>query len=134
MQFIKNITSRITRNLPFRMAVGRFGILLMKVGRVLQVRYANYNSEVRLKHEIICASHCTLHVSEALIESATLSFDGPTSQPRKITPMVRDLFSIRGVAHITLRPYEVEIRKGNVFSWQELLPSLERVVLEHLTA
>ena len=146
MQFLNKIVSRvlaavsyrwerIATNMPLRMAVGRFGIWLAKVGRVLQVRYANRNSEFRLKHEYFPNPDiCALHVSAQVTRSATLTFDSPDSQPGEMTPMVRALFSIKGVNKVWLHPYEVSISKARVFSWQKILPEVEKVVLEHLTA
>ena len=131
MQFLKQFFT----NRPFRMAVGRFGIWLTKVGRALQLRYANRNSEFQLKHEYhLNPEICTLHVSAAVTERAILTFESPDQQPREMTPMVRALFNIRGVAEVVLQPYVVRIKKARVFSWQEILPSVEKVVLEHLTA
>ena len=146
MQFLNKVVSliraavsyrweRITTNMPLRMKVGRFGIWLVKVGRVLQVRYANWNGEFRLKHEYPPNPDiCVLYVSAQVTRSATLTFDSPDSQPKEMTPMVRALFSIRGVDKVWLHPYEVSIVKARVFSWQEILPEVEKVVLEHLTA
>lgn len=116
------------------MRVGRFGIWLAKVGRALQVRYANWNGEFRLKLEYYPNPNaCTLHVSEAVTSEQILTFDSSAYQVEKMTPMVRALFDIRGVAKVTLRPYVVGIYKARVFSWQELLPSIERVVMDSLT-
>ncbi len=133
MQFLNKVVSRIraavsyrwgriTTNMPLRMKVGRFGIWLVKVGRVLQVRYANWNNEFRLKHEYFPNPDiCALYVSAQVTRSATLTFDSPDSQPKEMTPMVQALFSIKGVNRIWLHPYEVSIVKARVFSWQEIL-------------
>ena len=147
MKFINNIVSRIRAavnyrwerivlNLPFRMVVGRLGIQLMKFGRVLQVRYANWNSEFRLKHEFskFSPTYCYIFVSEPVTGEIKLTFSSPNSQPTRMTPMVSALFDIKGVKSVALLPYEVVIVRGEVFSWEELLPSIEKVILEHLTA
>lgn len=144
MQIFNNLVSRfraavsyrwkqITTNMPLRMKVGRFGIWLVKVGRTLQIRYANWNSEFRLEHEYFPnPDMCTLHVSEAVTDKMILTFESPDWQPKEMTPLVKALFNTKGVAKVLLRPYQVGITKARVFSWQELLPSVERVVLEHL--
>jgi len=108
MKFFSNIVSRIRAvasyrwerivlNLPFRMAMGRLGIFLMKIGRVLQVRYANWNSEFRLKHELWSSmpERCHIHVSEPVTNVNELTFETQGSQPRRITPMVTALFDIK---------------------------------------
>ncbi|KKR07237.1 MAG: hypothetical protein UT43_C0029G0007 [Parcubacteria group bacterium GW2011_GWC1_39_29] len=147
MKFLRSLTARIRRavryrwerittNMPLRMKVGRFGIWLVKIGRTLQVCYANWNSELRMKVEVdrTISDYCTIHVSEEISQRKALSFPSPTAQSDKATPMVHALFGIKGVAAVTLSRYEIHIMKGRVFSWQELLPSIEKVVMEHLTA
>jgi len=127
---------RIVLNLPFRMVMGRFGILLMKLGRALQVRYANWNSEFRLEHEIaICLPGlCWVNVSERVTDKPELTFISRSSQPHNMTQMVSALFDIKGVSSVLLQPYRVSIGKGDVFSWEEILPFVDEVILEHLTA
>jgi len=126
---------QITTNMPLRMRVGRFGIWLVKVGRALQVRYANWNSEFRLEHKLIpIVNFGIFHVSDIVTDKEVLSFFSRNSQPSFRTPLVDALFEIRGVARVTLKPYRIEIEKASVFTWQELLPDIERVILEHLTA
>lgn len=127
---------RITLNLPFRMAVGRFGIRLMEFGRILQVRYANWNGEFRLKNVISPdnTDFCTINVSEEVTSRTILSFDSRDSQPQERTPMVCELFNVKGVRTIYLKPYEISVIKGSVFSWREVLPDVERVILKHLAA
>lgn len=127
---------RLFTNLPFRMTIGKFGIWLVKVGRILQIRYANWNSEFRLKchADENYAAQVTIEVSEPLTEETVLSFGGPSEQSGKQTPLVRDLFKIKGVSTIHLRRYRIDLYKGGVFSWDEILPSVEKTILAHLTA
>ena len=145
MQFVNNLVAsilaainyrweRVVLNFPFRMAVGRFGIRLTEFGRILQVRYANWNGEFRLKQEFHPNPNvCTLHVSDMVTKMIILTFESPNCQPKEMTPMVKTIFGIKGVARVTLKPYAIGIEKARVFSWQELLPSVEKIVLEHLT-
>ena len=133
--FFNSIIERITRNLPCRMALGRLGIKLMKLGRFLQVRYANWNSEFRLSVEFYPNPDCcSVHVSEIITEETILTFDSPSRQWEKQIPLVVELFQIKGVRRVTVEPYEVSIEKGCVFSWDELLPRIEEVLLKHLIA
>lgn len=126
--------SQFCTNLPFRMKLGKFGMWLMKVGRVLQERYANWNSEFRMDHEFVPnPDMCIFHVSEVVTDQRILSFDSLNAQPEKKTPMVRELQSIKGLVRITIQPYMISIEKGRVFNWREILPRIDEVLLEHLT-
>ncbi len=121
------------RNLPLRMAAGRFGIWLMKVGRVLQVRYANWNSEFRLEREFFPNPNCcTIHVSALVTEEMILTFDCRSWQPKKMTPMVSALFDIKGISKVTLQSYEIHLVKGKVYRWEEILPAAEETILKYL--
>lgn len=109
----------------------------MKVGRYLQVNYAGWNSKFRLKHELYLSTDpdsCNIHVSERVTTETLITFSSAAGQPTKMTPMVRELFGIGGIAQIILYPYRVYLRKASVFSWEELLPRIDEVVLKHLTA
>ena len=59
---------------------------------------------------------------------------GPEAQPDKMTPLVRDLFSIKGVASVTLSPYKVILDKGRTFSWMDIQQPVEDVLGRHLTS
>lgn len=132
---VKQWWSDAFRNLPLRMTAGRFGIWLMSIGRFLQVRYANWNGEFRLKHEF-CTNpdYCIIHVSDPVIKETIITFDSPNSQPDKSMPIVQDLFDINGVAKVTIQRYRVSIEKGHVYRWEELLPDIENILLKHLAA
>lgn len=125
---------QIAINMPLRMQLGRLGILLVHFGRLLQVRYANWNYEFRLKAEVHPnPNFCTFHVSEEITTKMILTFESRDSQREERIPLVDDLFSIRGIAKVTLMPYKLMIGKGAVFSWEELSPDIEAVLLRHLT-
>ena len=125
---------RILRSLPFRMRVGKFGIWLMKVGRFLQVRYANWNSEFRLEREF-CPNpdYLVIHVSDVVTQEPILTFGGTIHQEKKQTPMSRELLMLKGIKSITLQPYQISIGKARVFEWREILPKAEETILKHLT-
>jgi hypothetical protein len=123
----------ISLKLPFRMAIGKFGIKLQRLGRFLEVRYANWNNLFRLKIEYLSEeTFAAFHVSEVIIKEAILSFGSPSSQTEKQTPMVKELFLVNGVAEIYLYPYKIVVERGVVFSWEELRPKIERVIKKHL--
>lgn len=127
------------RRLPFRMAIGKFGIKLMEFGRFLQVRYANWSSEVRIKTEILASADdpeyaAHIHISEELLsEDAVITFSYPGAQEKKKIPLVDQLFAIQGVKDFYVERYGLFIKKARVFDWKELLPQIEKVVLEYIT-
>ncbi len=40
---------------------------------------------------------------------------------------------MKGVTEVVFRPYHISIGKARVFSWEEILPEIEKVILKHLT-
>ncbi len=74
---------------------------------------------------------CWISVSEQVTQEGRLTFTGPKVQPNKMTPMVQELFGIKGVATITLLPYKIIIDKG-AFSWVDLQQPIEDVLRKHL--
>lgn len=145
MQYLKNFLRRISEklkfhwnqfltSLPLRMQLGKLGIWLAKVGRILQTRYANWNSEFRLEHEFHPdPDRCSVHVSEPVTNRRILSFDSPSEQVGEQTEMIKSLFGIKGVVSVTLKGYEISIGKGRVYNWNELLPSVDEIIVKHLT-
>ena len=135
-KFFTTQWAKLLLNLPFRMFLGRLGIRLMAAGRFLQVRYANWNNEFRLRFRLevqqLERGSAVFDVSCQVTQEAVLSFPSPNSQFKKQTRMVQRLFSIQGVRSVILSPYAVNIAKGEVFSWAELRPEIERVILEEL--
>ena len=79
-------------------------------------------------------NRCWIDVSEQVTPMAKLTFGGPEAQPDKMTPLVRDLFSIKGVASVTLSPYKVILDKGRTFSWMDIQQPVEDVLRRHLTS
>lgn len=129
--FFKTLGERLKLHLPFRMAVGKIGIWLMKVGRYLQVEYANWNREFRMKGETN-EWWLMLHVSEAITSCQTVTFHSKNTNLEYKPPFVDALFDIKGVKEVIIRPYEISIKRAEVFTWDELRPEIERVILEHL--
>lgn len=125
---------KVKRNLPFRIAIGRFGMWLVKIGGFIQLRYAGWNRKLRLKHEFPPNPDiCCLHFSEPATTECILSYMGPNSQLDKQTPMIEELFKVRGITEMFLKPYELQIEKAKVFEWGEILPKAEKIVIKHLT-
>lgn len=135
MQYLGYLYNRIRTNLPFRMSIGKLGIVLVRVGRALQTRYANWNSEFRLKHTVLGVVPAVIfHVSEQVTGLPVLTYSGPSAQLHLQTPLVRALFGIKGVAEVRLEPYRVRIEHGEVFDPYDLIPEIDAVILKHLTA
>lgn len=51
---------------------------------------------------------------------------------RKKTPLIYDLFRIKGIKRVIPNSYEVKIEKESVFDWQEILPEAEKIIIKHL--
>jgi hypothetical protein len=80
---------------------------------------------------------CLLHVSEPILAGSvrTLSFNGPEDQPKKITPLVKDLFcNVKGLTEVIIYRHKIAIMRTPVFQWREILPTAEEIVLRHLAA
>lgn len=45
--------------------------------------------------------------------------------------LVKNLFLIPGIASIYLSPYKISIKKGKVFSWEELIPNIKKVIYNY---
>jgi len=133
--FFQNILDRGARNAPFRMTLGKLGIRLVAVGRWLQVRYANWNSEFRLNfRDLGTRNYADFEVSEEIVSVQCLTFSARSSQIEKQPDLVKALFNIKGVTGISLYPYIIRIVKAEVFGWDELRPDIEAAILKHLAA
>ncbi len=77
-------------------------------------------------------NRCNVDVSKQVMRKGKLTFNGPEAQPNKMTPMVRDLFRIKGVSGVILSPYRISIDKGGVFYWIDIQQSIEEVLRKHL--
>jgi len=120
--------------LSLSMQIGKFGIFLVKLGRKLQEKYANWNSEFRLKQEFYPNPDiCDLHVSFLVTESIIQTFDSRFSNLKNQTPMVKDILLVEGVSKLQLTPYKISITKAPVFSWHEILPDVEKIILKYGT-
>lgn len=75
---------------------------------------------------------CWIDVSKQVTLKGRLTFNGPEAQPAEMTPMVRELFAIKGVATVILLSYKIIIDKGNTFSWNELQQPVEDVLCKYL--
>ena len=126
------LLDRLARHMPFRMTLGKLGIRLVHLGRFLQIRYANWNQEFRLKSERtpgIDHGWRLYHVSVPVTGESIISFNSANSQPNKQIPVVVSLFKVRGICRVILRPYMIELVIGSVFSYEELGPQIEEVIL-----
>jgi hypothetical protein len=135
--YFKNLLDNAACKMPFRMTLGKLGIRLMAIGRWLQVRYANWNGEFRLKFVpggYYENNRGIFHVSQIVVTCETLTFVSKTSQQNKQTELVKNLFEIPGVDRITFHQYQIVIYKAEVFGWDEIRPQIEATILKHLTA
>jgi len=116
-----------------RLPVDQLGILLSRIRGILKTRHTDLDDKPRLIHEIYPNPvACHFHVSERLTNVDRLSFLSLDAQLSKQTPLVKALLAQRGVSSVVLIPYEITIRRGEVFSWEELFPWIDAIILEHL--
>jgi hypothetical protein len=72
-----------------------------------------------------------VHVEDRVTDIA-IYFDGPGVAPEDQLDLVRDLFEIRGICSMTIMPHKIELAKGHVFEWNELVAKILNVVKNHL--
>ena len=100
-----------------------------KTRKTLQLWYAYRNKDFRLKHQFYPnPNYCTLNVTGQVTREMILTF---TSQEKK-TPIINDLFRIKGIKRVIPEAYEVKLKKESVFDWQEILPEAEKIIIKHL--
>ncbi|HTX86686.1 MAG TPA: NifU N-terminal domain-containing protein [Candidatus Nanoarchaeia archaeon] len=131
-KFARRIFRRLALHLPWRMAIGKFGILLCQIGRFLQVKYANWNSQFRLKVEYSADNWVDVHVSEMITTREVTTFRSKDSNHNFSTPLSKALFEIKGVVSFHFFPYKLQIEKAGVYYWSELLPQIEASLFKHL--
>jgi hypothetical protein len=71
-------------------------------------------------------------VSEPVTSQSYLSFNHPTAQPGMQTPLVKALFGIQGVNYVSFKPYEVNVHWSGVFTPEEMVPKLKKLITKHL--
>ncbi len=65
-----------------------------------------------------------IHLDEMVTKKMIETFDSPVRPDycqEEWPPLVQDLFKIRGIKRVTLTPYEINLEKGSVFEWNELV-------------
>ncbi|MEK7661963.1 MAG: NifU N-terminal domain-containing protein [Patescibacteria group bacterium] len=50
----------------------------------------------------------------------------------RLRPLVDALFKIPGVVSVTIKQYSVSIKKGEIFTWDEIRPQAEKILKKHL--
>jgi len=119
---------------PGRVALGKLGMWMVRVGEALQRCYAGWNKTFRLKVEqygVQCMA--IFHVSEKVTDQWRLSFDSPDAQLNKQPSYVKQLFDLNGVTTVYLSPYSIQVNWGKVFSAEEIIPKVEKVLIEAFT-
>jgi len=82
-QNLKSLLKKFTRNFPFHMAVGKFGMWITKTRRTLQLCYAYRNKDFRLKHQFYPnLNYCALRVSGQVTREMILTFTSPEKKRR----------------------------------------------------
>jgi len=78
---------------------------------------------------------CTFWVSEPMLtgHEDVLSFRSPRAQERKQSPLVKELFAIKGIDYVELVSYEIRVGRAEIYSWKELIKPVEAAIRKHLT-
>jgi len=77
--------------------------------------------------------HVNYEISNAVIENFMRPLrDSSERYLDKIGPLgtkiVRELFSLQGIAEVTIQPYQLHIQKGKLFDWVKLKPAIKRIL------
>lgn len=102
---------------------------LRKTRRALQFLSAYWRRDFRLRHQFYPnPDYCSFHVSGKITREMILTF----TSPEKKTPLIDDLFRIKGVKRVILRHCEVMLEKESVSDWEEILPEAKKIIIQHL--
>lgn len=122
------LKSRVFGALPGRRLKKR-GDEKMTLLKIRQIFYAYRKKDFRLNRQFYPnLNYCRLWVSGQLTREMILTF---TSAEKK-TPLINDLFRIKGIKRVIPNSYEVKVEKESVFDWQEILPEAEKIIIKHL--
>ena len=64
-----------------------------------------------------------IHVDKIVVTSIE-SYHSPNWDQETQPRLVRDLFATEGITSVSLSPYEVFVRKGDVFEWKEMISAI----------
>ena len=81
----------------------------------------------------------TFHVTRIVTRSSIISVGsekefGPGYGLKKMPVIASKMFKIRGVKHVTLGRYEINLQRGDAFSWEEVIPGVVRTLEEHFAS
>lgn len=71
-----------------------------------------------------------IHLDVQIVTKLNMWFDQDfckETQPE----FVQELFTVRGVTKIALKPYIVSVYKGRVFSWKEIIAPSMQIIKKH---
>ncbi len=67
----------------------------------------------------------TVHLNKVVAKKSIQTFEGDTEMDDDERPQfVKDLFRIDGVESVTLQRYEVSLKKGTAFEWEEIISTV----------
>ncbi len=141
LKFFSKWYQRILKAFPGRIALGRLGMWMVAKGQIIQRKYAGWNQTFRMKVEFgsrlnLGAHVACFHVSTRVVprDHVTVTFICPASQPALRAEYINELFDISGVYYIELCAYRIEVRWGEVFTAEDMVPQIETVLLRYLAA
>ena len=114
-----------------KMMVGKFGMWLEETGRTIQIRYADWSGGFKMKEKFFPDPDVgEFQVSEKLTDKITLGCINNNDGESAI--IIKALLDIKGVKDVNISPYEITVWKAEIFSWKEIIPEAENVILKHL--
>lgn len=104
-------------------------IWFRKARRALPFFSAFWRRDFRLRLQFYPnPDYCSFHVSGKVTREMILTF---TSSEKK-TLLIGDLSRIKDVKRVILRHCEVMLEKESVSDWEEILPEVKKIIIQHL--
>jgi hypothetical protein len=85
---------------------------------------------MRVRIEYFPNPNCVIfHIDKRVTDQSIETFDmGPNWRAEEQPQLVKGLFTIEGIDHITLHQYGVGLVKADVFEWDEIVPKAETII------
>lgn len=71
-----------------------------------------------------------IHISERVTDERILMYEEKWSD-KKRPDVVDDFFGIKGVKTVTLEQYSINIEKGRMFDWDDILPKVLKIIVHY---
>lgn len=64
-----------------------------------------------------------VHVDKQIVKSIQV-WHGPNWNMERQPQLARDLFNVEGIVNLSISPYRIQIEKGGVFEWKEMISAI----------